>query len=136
MKLTPNGDPSLHGKYFYSAELLEANENAMSNLSTLRILLEKHGFLRDHEISDWNRNLETAGEKTSRSFATVRALARKEKHPRFTAIDNIADLSHRLKNTVHSGEYSRSLRLASLVSELNYFWLCDDFSWDTAPGKS
>lgn len=137
MNNMPNGDPSINGKYFYSESIINANEQMTIGLVGLRSILEKYGFLRDQEKEQWEQTVETFRQKTQDAFGTLRYLAKRQNHPRFVAIDEMFDLGRRLDSAVRNQEYSRALRLAFLISELNYFWLYDDLSWEagmTTPG--
>lgn len=137
MKHGPNADPSINGKYYYSESIIKANEQMMISLAGLRSVLEKYGFLRDSEKEHWEQTVETFRQKTQDTFSILRHLAKRQDHPRFVAIDEMFGFARRLDSAVKSQEYNRALRLAFLISELNYFWLYDDLSWEagmTTPG--
>lgn len=130
MRNTPNSDPSINGKYYYSESLINANNELMIYLTTLRTALEKYDFLRDSEKEDWNDSITILRQRVSESFKMLRYIAKQSEHPRFAAIDTMFDLSRRLDSAIEHSEYSRALRLSFILLELDYIYLLDDLSWE------
>lgn len=132
-KFQQNGNPSIYGDHFYSEDLVNADADMMEKLSAVRTLLERRSLIQDHEMHEWKLAVEKARFEYNSAITFLRRVAKNEGNPKFLQIDFMHSLSHKLTNYIFAEEYALASRLAFTISELHYFVLLDDESWNVSP---